>query len=283
MELLQLKYFCDAAESENFSKTAKKFSVPASNISQSIRRLEKELSVELFERTPNRIKLSYQGKILYENTKKALLLLNEAKEKISDGVSDFGEIKILAQTNRRIVAQAMEEFREKYDKASFFINHYEDEEISNYDFYITDKILPHKNLERRLFVTDEILLAINKENPLALKKKLSPADLKNEKFITMGKKSSLFYFTNEICSMGEFCPDISIFTDDPDYIRQYVESGAGISFVPAFSWRGIFSSSVVLKKVADRKRYTYIYYDKNKYMTRASKLFLEVLLKKGSG
>ncbi len=281
MELLQLKYFCDAAESENFSKTAKKYSVPASNISQSIHRLEKELSTELFERSPNRIKLSRQGKILYENTKQALLLLDEAKGKISDRESVFGEIKILAQTNRRIVTDAMEEFREKYDKVSFFINHYEDEDISNYDFYITDKILPYKSLERQLLAIDEILLAINKENPLANKKKLSPEDLRNEKFITMGNKSSLFHFTNEICSMGGFCPDISIFTEDPGYIRRYVENGAGIAFVPSYSWRGMFSSSVVLKKVGDRKRYTYVYYEKNKYMTRASELFLEALLKNG--
>lgn len=49
MELLQLKYFCDAAETENFSKTAKKYLVPTSNISQSIKRLERELGVELFD------------------------------------------------------------------------------------------------------------------------------------------------------------------------------------------------------------------------------------------
>ena len=42
MELLQLKYFCHAAQSCNFSKTAEKFGVPASGISQSIKRLEKE-------------------------------------------------------------------------------------------------------------------------------------------------------------------------------------------------------------------------------------------------
>ena len=43
MELLQLTYFCDAAETENFSRTAQRFTVPPSNISQSIKRLETEL------------------------------------------------------------------------------------------------------------------------------------------------------------------------------------------------------------------------------------------------
>ena len=47
MELLQLMYFCDAAETENFSRTAKKYHVPPSDISQSIKRLELELSAEV--------------------------------------------------------------------------------------------------------------------------------------------------------------------------------------------------------------------------------------------
>ena len=48
MELLQLKYFKDAALTENFSHTAKNFYVPQSAVSQSIKRLETELGVELF-------------------------------------------------------------------------------------------------------------------------------------------------------------------------------------------------------------------------------------------
>ena len=42
MELLQLRYFCHAAETESFTVTAKHFCVPPSDISQSIKRLEKE-------------------------------------------------------------------------------------------------------------------------------------------------------------------------------------------------------------------------------------------------
>ena len=51
MELLQLTYFCDAAATQNFSQTAKRFNVPPSNISQSIKRLEEELGVPLFTRS----------------------------------------------------------------------------------------------------------------------------------------------------------------------------------------------------------------------------------------
>lgn len=43
MELLQLVYFCSAAETENFAEAAKKCGVPAASISHSVKRLETEL------------------------------------------------------------------------------------------------------------------------------------------------------------------------------------------------------------------------------------------------
>ena len=49
MELLQLRYFLTAAREENFSRTAEMYGVPPSDISQSSKRLERELGRELFE------------------------------------------------------------------------------------------------------------------------------------------------------------------------------------------------------------------------------------------
>ena len=56
MDLLQLKYFCDSAESQNFSQTARKYQVPPSGVSQSVKRLENELGTPLFERKNNKVK-----------------------------------------------------------------------------------------------------------------------------------------------------------------------------------------------------------------------------------
>ena len=47
MELLQLTYFCHAAETESFAKTAREMGVPAAGISQSVKRLETELGATL--------------------------------------------------------------------------------------------------------------------------------------------------------------------------------------------------------------------------------------------
>ena len=66
MELLQLKYFADAAVTQNFSRTAKSFFVPTSAVSQSIKRLESELGVKLFSRQANKITLNENGAAFFE-------------------------------------------------------------------------------------------------------------------------------------------------------------------------------------------------------------------------
>ena len=71
MEILQLLYFCSAAETENFAQTAKVYGVPATSISQSVRRLEKELEVTLFDRVANGVKLNERGKVFYAKQKNA--------------------------------------------------------------------------------------------------------------------------------------------------------------------------------------------------------------------
>ena len=67
MEILQLRYFYESAKNQNFTETAKKYLVPVSAVSSSIKRLEKELRCQLFDRDANRIRLNNNGKLLQQS------------------------------------------------------------------------------------------------------------------------------------------------------------------------------------------------------------------------
>ena len=126
MELLQLKYFCDAAQTQNFSKTAKNFLVPPSNISQTIKRLENELETSLFERHANKIKLNDAGLLFYKNAKTALDLLENA-EKLLKKSEKKETIKINIHVCRRIVMGVIEDFRKICPELSFITVHNNDQ------------------------------------------------------------------------------------------------------------------------------------------------------------
>ena len=278
MELLQLRYFCDAAQTQNFSKTAKKFLVPTSNISQSVKRLENELGVELFEHRANKIILADAGKRLYDKASKAIGLLDEAEREIKSEQNEIGgEIKLLVFCNRRLVTKAIECFKSDHPQVSFVLRH-ELEADMDFDMLISD-VCPYEYSEKRLLAHEDNLLAIGKDNPLSRVANLSARDLANERFISMPKGRSLYSITNSICQDAGFTPNISIQTDDPFYIRKYVELGLGIAFVPSCSWKGLFSDNVALKKIGDLSRNTYIYLPKEHKSRPCVADFLSVLEK----
>lgn len=282
MELLQLMYFCHAAKSENFSKTAKEFQVPPSDISQSIHRLEKELGVQLFDRSANRIKVNYRGKQFFENVSTALSLIDKAKETINDTDSISGEIRLLVETNRRIVTMAIESFSREHKDVSFFVNNSYNENVDNYDVIITDRPVAKQYYKSIPLVLEKFLLASRKDYSFVQNGGSTVPDLEKERFITMGEASGVYRVTNEICSRAGFVPNIVIQSDDPFYIRKYIEMGLGIAFVPAVSWSGMFSENIVLRDITDYQRSTCAYYDSNKYLSNAVREFLTVLIDSAS-
>lgn len=278
MELLQLKYFCDAAHTENFSKTAKKYNVPASNISQSIKRLEKELGTSLFNRKSNSLTLNEQGRQFYNKIKDALNLIDEARDEINE--DEFkGKIKICIMTNRQITMKVMEQFRTQYPDVVIMSDYALNENGEEYDLVLADESFNTAGMEKELIICEEIALGINKENPLSKKDKITAEDMKKEHFICMNKGSSLYDVTDRICTQLQFEPDIVIQSPDPVFIRKCVELNLGITFFPTLSWKGLFSSNVVIKKLDGFYRKTFACRNSNKFMTKHTKNFLEILKK----
>lgn len=278
MELLQLKYFCDAAKTQNFSETAKKFGVPASDISQSVKRLERELSVTFFNRNANSISLNDKGALFYEKLVSVLELINDAVAELNDD-SNRGKISISINTNRRIVMQALEKFKRLYPDVDISATHFTSASDDSCDLIIANDDDALRDYKRQKLISEKIAIAVCKDSWLAGVDRVDISSLSGEAFVSMSEKSSLYTITKSICRDNGFEPHIAVQSDDPFYVRKCIELGLGVAFVPTFSWQGQFSENIVLKNIDGYTRDTYVYTNPKKYMPLCVRNFLEMLVK----
>ena len=83
MELQQLRYFDEVARTQHVTNSAKKLNVAQPALTQSIRRLERELGVTLFERVGRNVRLTACGEALQKRIAPLLAALDELPEELA--------------------------------------------------------------------------------------------------------------------------------------------------------------------------------------------------------
>ncbi len=276
MELLQLTYFCDAAATQNFSQTAKRFNVPPSNISQSIKRLEEELGTQLFHRQANRVTLNSRGEAFYREVSSALALIRHAKDAACGAVED-GILRLGVRISRRVVMQTVSAFQSQFPSINIVAEHGDHTQSNDFDLIISDHTFVHPEFIKGKSFRERVVLAA-KRGILPSEEPLSVVDIMDKPFITMSVNYSMHNLTQEICRDLGFQPRIALQGEDPEYIRRCVELGLGVAFMPMLSWRGQFSDQVELRSVGDHSRDICIYKHKNTYARAYVETFYDMLV-----
>ncbi len=280
MELLQLKYFCHSAKTENFSHTAEKFRVPTSSVSISIKKLEEEIGVKLFTRSVNKIRLNEYGRILLNALDKCEDILRKAKSDIFDmSQSPFGELRLLILTNRQNVTEAISLFKKKYPNVSFFIKHQNDFEqgtINDYDIVISDRDIKSERFNKKEWLNEDIYLAVHKDNPLSQKVSAATSDIECEKFICMPRSSCMREYMEDYFKQKNITPEIVIECDDPLYIQKYLKMGFGVTFFPSVSWKSHINEDIKLLRIESGLKRTSCIYT-NKAASNMAEVFTQIL------
>jgi len=281
MELLQLEYFCSAAELENFSAAANRHFIPQSAMSITIKRIEKELGTQLFDRIGNRIHLNEAGKQFYIHAKNCITEFRNAKESVRATTEPCGEIRLLILEERLIMAKLIAKFRKLYPKIRFSISHNIYQQANYlFDIRITSSQTFDNNVISSSLMTDYFSLAVSKEHPLSNRKCVNLVELKNEEFAMFPAEHSNHYTIMEACLNVGFIPRVTILCDDPQCLRTYISSGLAIAIVPMKAWTDYIDDSIKLIPLENKNviRETKIECLKGSYSSVAVNLFYNYCL-----
>lgn len=124
MNLRQLEAFIKVSDSKSFSKAAQELYLTQPTVSAHIQTLEKELKVRLFVRNTKTVKLSEDGKTLYQYARQMIELEQEIQSMFSKAAEQKERCITIATSTipaQYILPDILVKFRERFPKEQFRI------------------------------------------------------------------------------------------------------------------------------------------------------------------
>ena len=167
MNLKQLEAFVHVAEGESFSKAAKELFLTQPTVSAHIAGLEKELNARLFVRNTKEVKLSEEGKLLYDSAKQIVALQKKIEKTFLENEKKEEHcITIAASTipAQYLLPEILVKFNEKYPNEQFKVIETDSakvvEEVLNHtvDIGFTGTVIDKKHCKYVPFYQDELII-----------------------------------------------------------------------------------------------------------------------------
>lgn len=190
MELLQLKYFKTVAEIGKISEAAKSLFISAPALSTSISRLEREMGMDLFDRSNNKITLNRQGQIFLRYVNQVFSTLDCAKVEMQQSLYQQGRHVFIASVSSTPWVDLVTNFTQEYPDftlscASVRRSDLQDHGMpAKFNFLLAScDDLPayfEASLDYIDLYRDEPMIMLHKDHPLAKQESVSLHQIINE-------------------------------------------------------------------------------------------------------
>ncbi|HEX8856121.1 MAG TPA: LysR family transcriptional regulator [Thermoleophilaceae bacterium] len=249
-ELRHLRYFVALAEELNFTRAAERLHVAQQTLSSTIQQLERELGVQLFERTTRRVQLTDAGRRLIEDAGGALGAVESAWRHARGDGDAAAELRVayshtigprcvpaLHEATRRVLPDVRVTWWEMW--ASDI-----PQAVSSGTYAIGLARFPviDADLECETVAEEEQGILVSSRHPYAGFDKLRLAELGHETFLVFPREMAPGYFdaiVRMLRTFGGFEPRLMVSPDagDDGIIPAIYESGSALGLAPSSSGR----------------------------------------------
>ncbi|MBY0441646.1 MAG: LysR family transcriptional regulator [Mycobacteriaceae bacterium] len=246
MELRQLEYFIAVASEMNFSRAAQRVHVVQSALSTSVGKLEKELGVELFDRSRQQITITPAGELFRDHARRVLHAVSLAKDSMSQyrgelsGTVEFGSLISFSTLD---VPKVLGEFHRNYPLVRIRLRQSQIEQMA-YFSAIADGSLdlalvsaPDRfpaTVHMRLLSEEPMLFVCRPDHQLAQQNQVEISDLAAEDLIGFPAQFGLQRVVVNAFSAAGITPRMSYeVAIDFSIAAGLVRHGLGSIFMPA--------------------------------------------------
>jgi LysR family transcriptional regulator, transcription activator of glutamate synthase operon len=242
MEVRQLRYFAAVAAHRHFTRAAEELHVAQPALSQQIRRLERELGLELFVRSTRRVSLTEAGELLLPRAQRVMAELDDARAELEQltglvrGRVTIGAIPLAPLDLPGMLA----EFRRRHPGVSVYMHEetldgmlakLRSDEL-DLGFAFADEQTTGPDIAAELLFEEELVAVTAPSHRLAGRKRLRLEALAGEPLIGFRPDSALRRTADGALAAAGVEPESAFEAIELETMRALVARGLGVTILP---------------------------------------------------
>jgi LysR family hydrogen peroxide-inducible transcriptional activator len=287
MELQQFRYLVAVADTRSFTAAAERCHVTQPTLSHQIRKLEEEVGEPLLQRRRKGAFLTPLGEQVHRHAQEIFKNVEGVREAVAAFAQEIRgtlRIGVIPTIAPYLLPGLIRRAQKRHPGLRFQISEEPTERLlasiqqGALDLALLSSPLPHEHMHLQELFDDEFLLALPAGHELAKTRRIPLHRLRDLPMILMNDAHCLRGQTLSFCQHAGFIPKVFIQSSQLDTVLAMVETGQGISLVPAMARAAFRHRKVVFRSLRPERlsRKISLAWSRQMRPSRAFSAFLEV-------
>jgi DNA-binding transcriptional LysR family regulator len=241
MDLAVLRLFRQVAGGATVTDTAARARLTQPALSRALRRVEREVGTELFQRAGRTLRLTPAGHAFAAHVDAVLDRYDQGTREVRELVDpDAGTVPLafLHTLGTWLVPRVISDFRRDHPRARFKLRQHGEEGLvaelldGTADLVLTSGDPGIPAIEWTKLLAEPLRLAVPPDHPLAGRDEVRLADAAGETFILLRPGYGLRDTTERLCADAGFSPRVGFEGEEVETLRGLVTAGLGVALLP---------------------------------------------------
>ncbi|MBH00316.1 MAG: LysR family transcriptional regulator [Solibacterales bacterium] len=241
MRISHLKIIRDISKTKSISRAAGINSISQSAASQLVQQLEKQLNIELFDRTKRPLQLTMAGKLYDSACRDIIRRYGEMESQLEALRQELaGTIRVASIYSIGLyqMARMKEHFERRHTNVQIHLEYMRPDKVyqavteDQVDLGLVSYPNPSKDLKIIPWRMESMVLVCHPSHDLARKRSIKPADLENKEFVSFDPDLSIRKALDRFFREQGIHRKIVLEFDNIQMIKEALVIGSGISILP---------------------------------------------------